>query len=206
MAAVNLPMDERKKQLRMQITADRSALSETLQKEKSAIICQRALEQIQFLRAQFYEKDFTVFTYMPFSSEVNLLPIAAWCWEQGIRVAAPRVLLPERVLAFHYIASYEELYPQMPRGIHEPSVDATMVEPALHKGCMLVPGLAFDIHRGRLGYGGGFYDKYIYQLQVQQMSIPYMLALAYDLQIVDEVPCEAHDFRVDMIITETRKL
>jgi 5-formyltetrahydrofolate cyclo-ligase len=206
MAAVNLQMDERKKQLRKQIAANRSALPVTMHKEKSAVICQRALEQIQFLRAQFYEKDFTLFTYMPFRSEVNLLPIAVWCWEQGIRVAAPRVVLPERMLAFHYIASYEDLYPQPPWGIQEPSADAPKVESALHQGCMLVPGLAFDIHRGRLGYGGGFYDKYINQLQVQQVSMPYKLALAYDLQIVDEVPCEAHDFRVDMIITETRKL
>jgi 5-formyltetrahydrofolate cyclo-ligase len=206
MAASNLQMDERKKQLRKQITADRSALSETHQKEKSAVICQRALEQIQFLRAPFYEKDFTLFTYIPIRSEVNLLPIATWCWEQGIRVAAPRVLLPERVLEFHYIASYEELYPQSPWGIQEPSTDAPRVDSASHQGCMLVPGLAFDSNRGRLGYGGGFYDKYINQLQVQQVRMPYKLALAYDLQIVDEVPCEPHDFRLDMILTETRKL
>jgi 5-formyltetrahydrofolate cyclo-ligase len=206
MTAGNWQMSERKNQLRKQIAADRNALTETLQKDKSAVICERALEQIQLLRAQFNELDFTLFTYIPYRSEVNILPIAAWCWEQGIRVAAPRVLLPQRELEFHYIASYEDLYPQPPWGIQEPSMDAPKVESVLHQGCMLVPGVAFDIHRGRLGYGGGFYDKYIHQLMKQQVSVPYKLALAFDLQIVDEVPCEAHDLRTDMIITETRTL
>jgi 5-formyltetrahydrofolate cyclo-ligase len=206
MTAGHLPISERKSQLRNQIAADRNALTETLRKEKSAVICERALAQIQLLRLQLNEQDFTLFTYMPYRSEVNILPIAAWCWEQGIRVAAPRVQLPQRQLAFHYIASYEDLRPQPPWGIQEPAMETPKVASVLHQGCMLVPGVAFDSHRGRLGYGGGFYDKYFHQLMIQQVSIPYKLALAYDLQIVNEVPCEAHDFRVDMIITETRKL
>ena len=65
--------------------------------------------------------------------------------------------------------------------------------------CVIVPGAAFDLNFNRLGLGGGYYDKFLPRT-VNAKKI----ALAYDFQIVDAVPTEPHDFKVDMIITEKR--
>ena len=65
--------------------------------------------------------------------------------------------------------------------------------------CVIVPGAAFDLNFNRLGLGGGYYDKFLPRA-VNAKKI----AVAYDFQIVDAVPTEPHDFKVDMIITEKR--
>ena len=67
--------------------------------------------------------------------------------------------------------------------------------------CIIVPGAAFDLNFNRLGLGGGFYDKFLTRA-VNAKKI----ALAYDFQIVEKVPTEPHDFKVDMIISEKRIL
>ena len=65
--------------------------------------------------------------------------------------------------------------------------------------CVIVPGAAFDVNCNRLGKGGSFYDKFL-KLAVNAKKI----ALAYDFQIVDDLPTEAHDTPVDLVITPTR--
>ena len=64
----------------------------------------------------------------------------------------------------------------------------------------LVPGLAFDVHGGRIGYGGGCYDG------IMKGRNGLKVALAYDFQLFDEVPVEEHDVFVNVIITETKVL
>jgi 5-formyltetrahydrofolate cyclo-ligase len=113
------------------------------------------------------------------------------------------VLPLEKELQFHYITGYEDLQTQPPWGIKEPLVNTPSVEYNLQPGCILVPGVAFDLNRARLGYGGGYYDKFFSNLNKLNVNL-FKLALALDLQIVQKVPCEQHDLPVDLIITETR--
>lgn len=63
-----------------------------------------------------------------------------------------------------------------------------------------IPGLAFDLHGGRLGYGGGVYDRLLLQLPEGALRI----AVCYDCQVVERVPQEAHDLRMDYLVTPTR--
>ena len=67
--------------------------------------------------------------------------------------------------------------------------------------CVIVPGVAFDLNGGRLGLGGGYYDKFL-PLAVNAKKI----ALAYDFQLVDNLPLEEHDFKVDIILTIERNV
>ena len=67
--------------------------------------------------------------------------------------------------------------------------------------CVIVPGAAFDLNFNRLGLGGGYYDKFL-----PRAGQAKKIALAYDFQIVETVPVEPHDFKVDMIISEKRIL
>ena len=86
-------------------------------------------------------------------------------------------------------------------GILEPTKDIE----AMNKNeldLVIMPGLAFDTNGGRLGYGGGYYDKYLQKIAGNLSKV----ALAYDFQIVQEVPKEEHDIKVDYIITEKREI
>ena len=65
--------------------------------------------------------------------------------------------------------------------------------------CMIVPGAAFDVHGGRLGMGGGYYDRFL-PLAVNAKKI----ALAYDFQLVDNLPLEPHDTKINAVMTPTR--
>jgi 5-formyltetrahydrofolate cyclo-ligase len=203
MADTPSSISELKNQLRKRIIAERSALPEDVRVEKSEHICQRAIEHIKVQFMLESHKNDVVYAYIPFRAELNVLPIVEWCWKNQVRVAAPRVWSEQKELQFHYISSYEDLQPQQPWGILEPSADAPHVDAAAHTGCILIPGVAFDLNKARLGYGGGFYDKFLHRM-LERGGRFYKLALAYDLQLVDEVPCEAHDLAVDRIITETQ--
>jgi 5-formyltetrahydrofolate cyclo-ligase len=199
------PIIEQKARLRKLVSIERSSLQEDARIQKAEIICQRAIKHLQLGTGLELQKDYVLYAYIPFRTELDVMPIVEWCWQNGIRVAAPRVLPLLRELEFHYIKGYEDLQPQPPWGIYEPSVNTPIVDYKLHRGYMLVPGVAFDLNRARLGYGGGYYDKFLQTMDGQDVNI-FKLALAMDLQIVHEVPCEPHDFAVDLIITETRDI
>jgi 5-formyltetrahydrofolate cyclo-ligase len=205
MSSSSTSIIEQKARLRKHISQERSALQEDIRMQKAEIICQRTIEHLQLKWSLELQKNYILYTYIPYRTELNIMPIVEWCWLNRVSVAAPRVLPDLKGLEFHYINGYEDLHPQPPWGILEPLVNTPLVEYPLHRGYMLIPGLAFDINRARLGYGGGYYDKFLQSMDELDVRI-FKLALAMDLQIVDEVPCEQHDFAVDLIISETRTI
>lgn len=69
-------------------------------------------------------------------------------------------------------------------------------------GLIVMPGLAFDKQGNRLGYGGGYYDKFLSSNKIDNKKI----ALAYDFQVLDKVPSEKHDIKIDSIITEDNEI
>jgi len=90
------------------------------------------------------------------------------------------------------------------RGILEPPPTMPPV-PLAEVAALVVPGVAFDLRGHRLGQGGGHYDRLIAAARALPAP-PLVVALAYDFQIVARVPHEAHDQRVDRIVTERRVL
>jgi 5-formyltetrahydrofolate cyclo-ligase len=203
MTSGSSPISEQKAQLRKRISAERSLLPENVRKQKSENICHRAIEYFKLEMNSEMRKDYVLYTYIPFRDELNVMPIVEWCWKSGIRVAAPRVHPFLKELEFRYIKGYEDLQPQPPWGLLEPTANLAIADYQSHPSCMLVPGVAFDLNRARIGYGGGYYDKFLHSMNELNVRI-YKIALALDLQIVHEVPCEQHDIAVDAIITETR--
>ena len=129
----------------------------------------------------------------PSVRRVDTISLVSRFIKMGKKVAAPKVERDE--IAFYEIGSIRECRPGA-FGILEP---ASYKAPADEKGLILLPGLAFDMSGNRLGYGGGFYDKYL----KSHPDYP-CAALAFELQILDEVPHEEHDKTVDYIITPER--
>lgn len=135
---------------------------------------------------------------MGIDPEVATRPILERAWAGGKRVACPKVVWRPRGLASFAVGGLDELV-EGRRGLFEPDPDrAEPVDEGFD--LVLVPGLAFDRRGGRIGYGAGFYDRFLAGSEALKV------ALAYSLQVVDSVPVEPHDVPVDRILTEEESI
>jgi 5-formyltetrahydrofolate cyclo-ligase len=141
----------------------------------------------------------TVLAYAATPEELDPAPLVEALRARGARVAYPRVTGPG-ALALHWCDDEATLAPGY-CGIAEPSAEAPEAA-AGEFDLVLVPGTAFDEACGRLGMGGGFYDRLLPGLGPEGLAI----GLAFDEQIVSEVPAEAHDVPLHAVITPTRTL
>lgn len=136
-----------------------------------------------------------VYCYVSYNQEVNTKE-RMWNWiEKGKTVAVPKV--EGEQLVFYAVRQKSDLLPGY-QGILEPVAR----EPIEGKvGIMIMPGLAFDQKKHRMGYGGGFYDRYLERFPKSQF---YKVACGYDYQLLEEIPTQEHDIAVDLIVTEHR--
>lgn len=182
---------EDKRTLRRQILALRDGLdAETLRRRSAAL-------RDALFPLNRYRSAGTVHLFVPFGTEVDTRPILEELWAREVRTVLPRVA-PNRQLDHLAVTDWNELKPGAysipePMG-HCPTVSPKEVE------LVLVPGVAFDRTGGRLGYGGGYYDRFLDACPAPRV------ALAFALQIVPEVPRESHDLLVDDIITDQGRL
>lgn len=138
-----------------------------------------------------------VFAYVSFKSEVDTHQIIESLISRGQRVAVPKI--QDGVMMFYEIHSMDDLESGT-MGILEPIVCEDEIVPQMHD-VILVPGVVFDKRLYRIGYGGGFYDKYM----AVHKNIK-TVGLAYDIQIVDSIAIEPWDRGVDIILTEKQMI
>ncbi|MCD8348094.1 MAG: 5-formyltetrahydrofolate cyclo-ligase [Lachnospiraceae bacterium] len=168
----------------------RRELSEAVLREKSAAICAAVMEMPEFLTAD------EIFVYMDCKGEVSTKPLIEASWRLGKKVAAPKVEGED--MRYYYISSYEDVedgYFHVP----EPKTAEPAVEELAKRVLLIVPGVGFDRERNRCGYGKGFYDRYL-AAHPEYVTV----ALAFDFQIVDEVPTRPEDIRPIVLMTESR--
>ncbi len=136
--------------------------------------------------------------YVSYRSEADTLQLIKEALEAGRNVAVPKVEGTD--MTFYRIESLSQLVGGY-KGIMEPDRLRTEAVTEFPKNTILfVPGCAFDEKGGRMGYGGGFYDRF-----TERYPEVLRVALAYEAQLVPDVPREAHDKTVDVIVTEVRK-
>lgn len=130
--------------------------------------------------------------------EPDLLPLGELLLERGHTVCLPRIDWKTRSMTPVRVGSLTEGLVTQRHGVREPG--AGMPVDAADLDCVLVPGLAFDGAGGRLGRGGGFFDRLL------EAGAPraWLCGVCFDVQVVDCVPTEAHDARMDAIATEER--
>ena len=139
----------------------------------------------------------TVLAYAALPAELDPAPAVSALRKRGARVAYPRIQSPG-VLDLHLVDHELELVAG-PFGLGQPSEHAPHVaRDAID--AVIVPGLAFDDCGRRLGYGGGYYDRLLVSLRPDCLFI----GIAFDEQLLPQIPAEPHDVRVDMIVTPTR--
>lgn len=176
-----------KQELRQAIRTQKRSMTQEEISEKSKKIFEK-LEQLAV-----WKDTECIFAYVSYNQEVETRSrLEAWI-KEGKRVALPKVIGEE--MQFYFIEDMKQLESGY-QGILEPKSSACANGAS---GIMLMPGLAFDQEYHRLGYGGGFYDRYLNRYHQSQL---YKIALAYQFQIVEKVPTEAFDYLVDRIITE----
>ncbi len=176
-----------KKELRRRILELRAKLSP----EKRRLFSQEARRN--FLKAFMNEaQDF--FLFASFGTEVDTYPLIGTLILSGKRVYLPKTYPSKRLLRFKRTYTLGELVPGA-FGIKEPPEENPEGFPGA-RDIVVVPAVAVDRDGFRLGYGGGYYDRFLKGTEARKV------ALVFSLQVVSLVPREAHDVRVDYIVTE----
>lgn len=173
-----------KKELRRQIREKKRAMTEEE-------ICRRSLDLgKQFRASPQYQAARTIYFYLPYNQEVRTVPMLLQALQDGKKVAVPKVYGDE--MEFLYIENLDGIGEGY-MGIPEPVADSPVArdETAL----ILMPGLAFDREGHRIGYGGGFYDKYLAR-EPQHPTV----ALCYEFQMLPHVETEEFDIPVDLVL------
>lgn len=174
-----------KSDLRKALLARRKALSAERRVQESRAIMDRLRDLPAFRAAR------TIVGYAPQSEEVDILPLLAELAKKGRTVALPRTVRP--TLEIFRWKDGDPLVPG-PFGIREPSSGAGRLLPS-EVDLVLVPGVAFDRRGHRLGFGHGYYDRFL-------SAIPdaAQVGVAFTEQLVDRVPDEPHDVTVDWLV------
>lgn len=182
--------------IRQETLRARDLLSSETRREKSRAITTR-LRQLEEFRATRL-----LFVYVNFRSEAETLPLIRECLRQNMRIAVPRTLVTKkRLIPYEIHEPEKDLAPGYCQ-IPEPLISRTMqIDPA-RIDTIILPGSAFDLSGGRLGYGGGYYDRFL----ASEAPGALRIAIAYDLQVVEALPLEPHDQRVHYLLTESRTL
>lgn len=177
-----------KHKIRKELYSKRSAIPSALARQKSKIICDR------LIRTHDYWASKTILFYLPFKNEVSTLDAISYTKHHLKQVFLPCI---EDEEIFARIFQPHRLKPGK-FGIPEPDKKCKKI-PAKKIDLVIIPGIAFDKSGGRIGYGKGYYDKFL-------KNIPRVkkVALAYDFQVVSHFKKDSHDVHVDKIITEKR--
>lgn len=143
-----------------------------------------------------YKKAKRIFTFVNANSEPVTIPLIEQAWKDGKVVAVPKMTGKPHEMVFVEIKSMEELKPNK-YGIREPELIEGKVVLSDKDTIMIVPALAIDKEGYRLGYGGGYYDKYI-----SENDSMANIGIAFNWQIVNKVPVNENDMKLDMVVTE----
>ena len=187
-----------KKELRKEILARRDGLSQKERAEKSAQIVTKVLELEGLKRAN------KILSYASMRSEVETDEIYRKARELGKEIYYPRVQGDK--MEFYFVEDMMK-FEISTFGVREPQIE--LAKQFSHREddvvFVLMPGVAFDKEGNRIGYGGGYYDKYLHWLEgiVKSENIC-KVAVAYECQMVDigKIDVEEHDVRPDYIVTE----
>lgn len=151
------------------------------------------------LQTEWWKNAKVIGLYYSYGFEWDTHALIDIALSQGKIVTLPRTNRNNRTMQFYQFenrASLENVYQDLWEPISTPDLRC---EPNNHD-LMIVPGLAFDKKGYRIGYGGGYYDRYLQHYQHRTVS------LAHDVQVIDKIPINKYDQPIEMIITNTRLL
>jgi 5-formyltetrahydrofolate cyclo-ligase len=158
--------------------------------EKSRLICNHLIDTPQYIRAS------VVMAYLSMPQEVDTTDMVLHAWKQGKTVAAPRVEWQDRHMQPVEITSLETGFDVDVSGLRNPLTSVPM--PLEDIDIIIAPGLVFDSAGGRLGRGGGYYDRLLSSPELRAC----IFGVGFGDQVIEVVPMETHDKRMRYIVTE----
>ncbi|MFZ5969729.1 MAG: 5-formyltetrahydrofolate cyclo-ligase [Bacillota bacterium] len=182
-----------KNTLRKEILEKRKAMSETEIATKSDLI----FSKLKTL--ELYKHAVVVMVYLDFRNEVQTQLIIKDLLSSGKKAIIPISVPETKHMILSQLMDPEVELTEGTYGILEPKKEFIREVDKNTLDLILVPGVVFDRKGYRIGYGGGYYDRFLDSLTKTVPSI----ALAFDLQVIDEVPHDFHDYPVSYIVTET---
>ena len=175
-----------KKALRRAIGEKKRAMTSAQIEEASRCLTEK------FLNTDFYRNCKSVYAYLSYNQEVRTDALIRRAIQDGKRVAVPKVYGGQ--MRFIWLDDPDRIAPGA-YNIPEPIADAPVADDKT--ALVLMPGLAFDRKGHRLGYGGGFYDRFL----AKETEHP-LVALCYGFQLLDHLETEQHDVPVDCVIAD----
>ncbi|MBM9512647.1 5-formyltetrahydrofolate cyclo-ligase [Desulfogranum marinum] len=184
----------KKQLLRRAYSRSRDSLSAEEQKNKSDLISDIFIDIFGLQSTKCF------FVYVDYRSEVQTNKIIDFILQQGGIVCVPAVVSQRAKMVAVQIKSpaidlapgFKGILEPLPELLHHCIVDAENIDVAV------IPGIAFDKNGGRIGYGGGYYDRFLQNDAPQALRV----GLAYKLQMISTIPMESHDIFMDYIICE----
>lgn len=179
-----------KAEIRKYIKEKRNELKENRKKQMDLSIYKNVIN------SEYYKSAKTIFIYVSYNNETDTHEIITRMLDDNKIVCVPKVLSLKEGMTAVKIESFDDLKPGL-YGIPEPSNIQNAVR-EVDIDTIFLPGVAFDLNGGRIGYGGGFYDRFLSKAKADAVKI----ALAYEFQIMNKVPMNDTDKIIDGIITE----
>ncbi len=181
-----------KNELRQKCRALRDSFGEEFINKTSEMACGNIAKSESFINADL------VLLYYPTKNEISPIPLFELCLKMGKTVAFPVCEKENSTLIFKKVSSLDSLMPAN-FGILEPNKDCELVVPTQNTLC-IVPALAFSSDGHRLGYGKGYYDRFLENFKGISAG------LSYSSLVCNKIPYDEHDIPLDMIITESEVL
>ena len=188
------PVTETKSALRNQTLKLRNGLGEAERIEMSLQAAELGAQSPEF-DTQAMPPGTIVSGFLPIRSEIDARPLMAELARRGARLCLP-VVISKTEIEFREMVRGAALV-ESGFGTVGPDQSAEVLEPQI----LIMPLSVFDPHGGRIGYGGGFYDRAIEKLRAKNGSVR-LIGMGFSLQQVEQVPMEDHDSFLDGIITE----
>ena len=182
-----------KKEFRKNVIMLRKEKNKDFIKHSSDIITEKLLQLDCIENAQ------TIMLYLDFNNEVATDSLIKKLINLGKTVASPITLKEERKLIPSQITDLENGIQYGAYSIREPKAECSPAINIKDLDVVIVPAVAYDKNCYRLGYGGGYYDRFLKNLRKDAVTV----GIAFDLQVFDEVPKEGHDAQLDYIVTES---
>ena len=185
-----------KKEFRKKIIELRKGKDKDFIKSNSDIITQKLLDLDYIKNAK------TIMLYLDFNNEVMTNDLVIKLINLGKKIASPVTILSEKKLIPYQITDLKNEVQYSTYNIREPKPECCSIVDINDIDVIIVPAVAYDKDCYRLGYGGGFYDRFLKNINSNTITI----GVAFDLQVFDKIPKEAHDAQLDYIMTESRIL
>ncbi len=184
-----------KRDLRIRLLQKRAEVSREVMNNVSDKICKTIIAHPLFKASQ------NMMVYIPFRDEVDIREVIETAWLSKKNILVPKTEKKRKWMDLYKIDSWKDLELGNYQ-LSEPVILNKTPFPIEKIELVLVPGVGFDVHGFRLGYGGGYYDRFFDRFTL----LPNRIGIGYDFQMLEEIPISEHDYQMNEVITENRHL